>query len=907
MKVVQFKNVWEMYRIPFLLGKQTLWENFWALKDIEFDINKGQTVGIIGKNGSGKSTILKLIAGILSSDRGQVVVEGRVSGLLELGAGFQPELTGMENVYLNIGLFGLTPSQIDEKYDSIVNFAGIGKFMNAPVKCYSSGMFMRLAFAIAIQVDPDILLVDDTLAVGDEDSQRKCIKKIFELKECGKTIVFVTHDMCLASMLCNRLIFLDEGRIVSEGSAKEIIGHYIETVGDKKGIGVIQSGPLRVTFNNGKIVLTWKNVPVTKGLGAHSSVFVLDKSYDSTQADWTAEVKEDCLEIVAVGKWWRLPVSQRWRVKIGLDSSVSWDIEMVLEEGMNIEKTQANVMLTENYREWFTPKAKGCFHNILPEDRNWEELFRCDLIKTCLGVKDMESGEEVATPVLFESLDCNSTNIAAVLNSDHSNNARILQFSKFEHHFLPKGKSACFSGRISFDMAILGQYKGKKDVFVLEKDNLKLIFDGNNANIFWGDLMLTKGLGIYSSFLCHKIWHSCVQADWAAETDKNFLCIKARWNRIPVIQIWNFSFAEDGSIRWSMDIEVLRELDIEVQQVNIMLSDKYKNWITSVSCGEFPEVFSESWTDVIQGNIKDGFVGVENFYEDKDSFPRIMVVTEHKKENPNNFAKIFNSDLQSMGRTLQLCRYADEGRSRFLPGRYHCFSARIYVVQQQKKIGSYANNNMIDRYPLRLFFQKGSGRIFWRGTEFTKNLCLYTSIRSEHIWNDSTQARWEHTEASDNKLVLKGTWRCIPIVQTWQLSLIDDNLIDWQVNMEVLEQIAVDRQQTNIMLSENYLNWMAADGSKGRFALFRSDIDDDWDRLWSGAAKGYIGVESFKKDKKLFPGIYFTGSSEGLIMNIVNSDVYYRGRVLQALNENKIVLMPGKYDYFSGKVEIKET
>jgi ABC-type polysaccharide/polyol phosphate transport system ATPase subunit len=172
---------------------------------------------------------------MLRPDRGEIRVLGKVSGLLELGAGFQPELTGRENLYLNARLFGLSQNQIDEKYEEIVNFANIGKFINAPVKCYSQGMVVRLAFAIAIHMDPDILLIDDTLAVGDEYFQRKCIKKIFQIKEQGKTIIFVTHDMNMLSRLCRRALFLKEGRIVKDDIVDKVIPLYTQIIGQEKG------------------------------------------------------------------------------------------------------------------------------------------------------------------------------------------------------------------------------------------------------------------------------------------------------------------------------------------------------------------------------------------------------------------------------------------------------------------------------------------------------------------------------------------------------------------------------------------------------------------------------------------------------------------------------------------------
>ena len=197
-----------------------------ALKGINLTIRQGECVGIIGTNGSGKSTILKIITGVLSPTRGNVTVNGRISALLELGAGFNNEYNGIENIYLNGTMIGFTEKEIDEKLDSILEFADIGAYVHQPVKTYSSGMFVRLAFAVAINIDPEILIVDEALSVGDVFFQAKCYHKFEEFKEMGKTIVFVSHDLSSISKYCDRVILLNQGTKLGEGSAKEMIDTY---------------------------------------------------------------------------------------------------------------------------------------------------------------------------------------------------------------------------------------------------------------------------------------------------------------------------------------------------------------------------------------------------------------------------------------------------------------------------------------------------------------------------------------------------------------------------------------------------------------------------------------------------------------------------------------------------------
>jgi ABC-2 type transport system ATP-binding protein len=196
-------------------------EDFWALRDIDLSIESGTTVGLIGPNGSGKSTLLKAIGGIIQPTSGSVRRRGRLAALLELGAGFHPDLTGRDNVYLNAAILGLTRRQTDQHFDAIVDFSGIEKFIDTQVKFYSSGMYVRLAFAVAIHVDPDILLVDEVLAVGDEPFQRKCLDRIKRFQREGRTIVLVTHALDQVVDICTRAVVLEHGRVLADGTARE--------------------------------------------------------------------------------------------------------------------------------------------------------------------------------------------------------------------------------------------------------------------------------------------------------------------------------------------------------------------------------------------------------------------------------------------------------------------------------------------------------------------------------------------------------------------------------------------------------------------------------------------------------------------------------------------------------------
>lgn len=230
-KVTNVKKVYKIFDTP---GKRFLYHmfhtksgrDFVALDDVSFQVKKGESFGIIGRNGSGKSTMLQILAGILKATSGEVEINGRVAALLELGSGFNPENTGYENIYMNAAILGVSKEDIDAKVDQIIEFADIGDFVNQPVKTYSSGMFVRLAFAVAINVDADILLIDEALAVGDVFFRQKCYAKLNQLKEEGKTIVLVSHGMNEVEQFCDRALLLKDSKVMLCGDSREVVQHY---------------------------------------------------------------------------------------------------------------------------------------------------------------------------------------------------------------------------------------------------------------------------------------------------------------------------------------------------------------------------------------------------------------------------------------------------------------------------------------------------------------------------------------------------------------------------------------------------------------------------------------------------------------------------------------------------------
>ena len=236
--VISVKNVTKKFNVYFdktntIKEKLLFWnrsknkEERTVLDDISLDIKKGEVVGLIGTNGSGKSTLLKLMTKIIYPNKGRITTNGKLTSLLELGAGFHPDFSGRENIYFNASIFGLTKKEIDERLDNIIEFSELEHFIDNPVRTYSSGMYMRLAFSVAINVDADILLIDEILSVGDEHFQNKCFNKMLELKNEGKTMVFVTHSMDSVKKLCDRTIWLKDGKIKMDGNTNDVVEKYI--------------------------------------------------------------------------------------------------------------------------------------------------------------------------------------------------------------------------------------------------------------------------------------------------------------------------------------------------------------------------------------------------------------------------------------------------------------------------------------------------------------------------------------------------------------------------------------------------------------------------------------------------------------------------------------------------------
>ncbi|MFA4818141.1 MAG: ABC transporter ATP-binding protein [Parcubacteria group bacterium] len=301
-------------------------EEFWALQDVNFEVGSGEVVGIIGYNGAGKSTLLKILSQITPPTTGEIELKGRVGSLLEVGTGFHPELTGRENIMLNGAILGMPKKEIISKFDQIIEFAGIEKFLDTPVKYYSSGMYVRLAFSVAAHLEPDILIVDEVLAVGDAEFQKKCLGKMNEIvKTDGRTILFVSHNMAAISNLCNRTILLDKGRLIKDGPTEEIIKYYHEELSAKE-----SQVPIRDVKRIPKASLRAKVVDIK----------ILDKNGNDTDTILNGR-DPVCIKLIIdsqlddLSASVQIQVADEWQNLSYLDSTTTNEQYFILKKGLN--------------------------------------------------------------------------------------------------------------------------------------------------------------------------------------------------------------------------------------------------------------------------------------------------------------------------------------------------------------------------------------------------------------------------------------------------------------------------------------------------------------------------------------------------------------------------------------------
>lgn len=428
--------------------------DFWALRNIDLDVRRGESLGIIGENGSGKSTLLKILSNVTVPTEGAMTVNGRVSALLELGAGFHPDLSGRENIYLNGTIMGMRKRRIDQKIEEIIDFSGIRKFIDTPVKFYSSGMYVRLGFAIAMHLDPDILVIDEVLAVGDEEFQRRSKTAIHEFREQGKTLVVVSHDLSIIRDVCDRVAWLKEGCIHHQGSIETITSEYLLHISERFGVVTLSRGPLTLIFERGKLILFWKGIELTKNICGFTYLVSSGTWQSSNQNRWTVNERSD-VAFRAVADWKLMPVRQTWQVSIGKDNSFRWRIEMEILRDIPIQNDAVNLLLTDRYSQWVSGGESGDF----PEqffDGFGQRLIAVGEDPDEIGVRGRRLGPLVLPEIRFRRIPqpdrAPDAFLSQVTNTDRFQKSRCLQFSRMrEETVYCAGELLVFEGVVSLN------------------------------------------------------------------------------------------------------------------------------------------------------------------------------------------------------------------------------------------------------------------------------------------------------------------------------------------------------------------------------------------------------------------------------------------------------------------------
>ena len=1139
MKVIQLNNVCEKYRIKFVRDRHIQWEEIWALRDVDFAAQKGEVIGVIGKNSAGKTTLLKLIGGMLIPDKGEVNIEGKVSALMELGAGFNPEFTGRENIGLNATVYGLTEAELTQRIDDIIDFAGLGKFIDAPIKYYSQGMYMRLAFALAIFVEPDILLIDDILAVGDREAQEKCIKKVFELKEAGKTIVVVSHDMNMINNLCDRVIHLEEGKIVFQGVPARAIAHYTEAVKDEEGVAVLEKGQLKAAFDNGRLNISYAGVALTKGEGGYLAYFKpqINDWFSSCNLSWQVDVSSSS-KIVAKGRRYDGSVSQVWAIELG-DDDLKWQIDL---REKDVREPHIDMLFNPHYTKWVTIDRDEGFSAFINKTK-WQNLSlscRGDLV----GIIS-EQQSEVFPGLIFQGKDIGDK--VRFLNTGSESEARVVQCSVdpgaensisikvFTRH---DGFKSCIEKERSRYCALEKVEENLENTAVLDKGLLRVVFDQGKLKVSYKNLPLTKEKGGYVAYFNPKTntWMSSASLSWQlTDCSDDKIVAEGRKEDGSVSQVWVIGLGDDD-LKWQIN---MHDSEITDPHVDLFITPHYKRWVTVDENGEFPDFTDKPQWYNIGLNYRSNLVGIspapefegfpylvlaeeelrekllflntgyteearivqwklepdgessvsfrvfvqndefeaymkknkpesqpqedktsefnfytisagdvrvyvnialriiQIFYKDKEitaakglysSFyafrqwfhpphsqllfhadwkvksitaekivlalwyeplflfqhwtleckddNTIEVKVEVKNHKPVRFTKQYlmvdfkeaytgwrsvyekgdfslaryNNDIapvrlkenkiskiELLPRTgegfppvfLEVDSQLDRrivsiykkkqsgeevvgfnssliipGKAEMLPpGRYSYFEGKIVVGKESKLDTDVLPTGLayLEKDDLKFTFNRGKGEISWKGKKLTSGLSVYTSLRSLGIWYDSYQAVWQDCRVEDNKITVFGYWPHIPVMQTWQLELMENNTILWQVDMEVFQEVDLEINQANIMLDSCYKTWKIAGETEGRFS---EEYAEDYDilpfRLWYGKGDR-ITVEG-----EGFPQLRFKASGEDRETRLIveNTDNFYQARLLQYQKTSSRRLFPAKYPCFKGTIEI---
>ncbi len=645
---------------------------FTALEDVSLSVEPGEAVGIIGRNGSGKSTLLKLIAGVTLPTTGTVTVRGRVASLLELGAGFHPMLTGRENVYLNAGLMGMRHAQVDEMMERIVGFSGIGDHIEQPVETYSSGMYVRLAFSVAAHVNPDIFLVDEVLAVGDEEFQRKCRRSIGEFRENGKTIVFVSHDLGIVNSVCQRVLLLDRGRMMVRDTVQKTFEFYLRQIGQEHGIHTLRQDGFEALLCDGRLSLFLRQEEFTARNGMQIVIDYMGMYHNVNDADWKVLERSETA-CMARGRFSRLPLSLVYHLEMREDQ-LFWRVELECERAIDLPQISLHCYLSVEYTQWFLGDFSGDFPELLPSDTHWSTVAAHEqgALEAAALPKDP------ALPSVLFQLDQGDFRLqTGWANSEYISHSRVLilnVMSPEKHCTYTPGLHRLFAISVNPSVrrdSIRSQVQTRRTV---HSGPVSARFEHGHVCLMHNNEEITSKLHIYSSMLIAQLWNDSSSYLWdAVVAEGEGIQITGSSRHFPVRQEWLLSPCENG-IALEIWLECLETLQVQEAKLLVMLPYGYRHWKTEAESGEFLDIDPEStqWT-----YLNKSFPTGHTITAQGDNLPAVSLkVSDSPELIPFRMTPV-NTSNDYHCRVIQALRTPDNGCLQFVPGRHLYFSGTI--------------------------------------------------------------------------------------------------------------------------------------------------------------------------------------------------------------------------------------
>lgn len=696
-RVIELSHVSEKYDIEVQTENKVIRESFEALQDVSFGVDHGESVAIIGPNGAGKSTLLRLIAGLLIPARGAVKVNGRVGSLLDLGAGFNADLTGRDNVLLNASLYHFSREQIQGKFDDIVRFADIGRFIDVPVRCYSQGMYVRLAFSLAIHVDPDILLIDDCLAVGDDNFRMKCLDKVLELKALGKTIVCVTHDFSLARQVCTRGILVRGRRIAVDASVEKAITAYLQ--------------PLEIDKGKYRFLAASHEQELRKREEAEA--LIRQQEHERCRAAHEAWEQEEKQRRQAEIDAWNASEERRRQ-----DARQAWN-----EELLRRAQIDADWQIEVKRRE----EQLAAWHKELSHQQEIREQWDQEVL----------SRQKVREKWALEE-------------------PRIKKAARIQDHSLSRS------------------------------ENLGIVISNNRVRLFCCGRELTRHEGVRALFQKAGDVLDSTTARWRIRrvSESTVLCF-VRWPiSLGVFQVWRFDLRDDGAVELDIRLRSRGDMPIENERLECVLqveggiddADKYGSKSKRIFLNDPKDVNLETWQhDQVCGVANAGGVSRPFFLKVCDGMPA------------GN-------------------RYSDT--EVYFKGCFFHGHLNGRAAQQQPVSAG------IGQGRINLVFTEGLSMLSWDGALLTTGMGLYTSLLANGVWLDSAQAKWKIIESSATKLVVRGHWPWVPVVQTIVFVLEDDVSLAVNVMMKVCRDVPLKVFESVLMLKDDYSRWSAGQEQK---------------------------------------------------------------------------------------------